>query len=285
MTVRNNLEGTVISVRGLIPGNSSTAQWETLQHREAKAGVLLWRVGLSIALLTPDTKLEQRRNREISYCSLLSLPSLAALHIRKRKWVPELVCDKDHPPFQKQGSKDSAQMPHTEGCEQGLKINVLKPGVKRPPQLDDLSERKREPVSSCCPPILLQARTQVVFSQLKSFADCAGEHHTVSSPQTQPFQRPPTNPSFSWRRSRVHSNARSMRPTTSSPNWTEDKELFIGRKTSLCPAKSWELLTMPLWHSSSRMAMEPFKFTLFIFIVTIFFFAARIWMPNRLYIF
>lgn len=68
--------------------------------------------------------------------------------------VPELVCDKDHPPFQKQGGEDSAQVPHTEGCEQGLEVNMLKPGVKRPPQLDDLLERKRPQISSHCRPIL-----------------------------------------------------------------------------------------------------------------------------------
>lgn len=39
VTPGNNPEGMVISVQGLIPGNSSTAQWATLQHRGAKGGV------------------------------------------------------------------------------------------------------------------------------------------------------------------------------------------------------------------------------------------------------
>lgn len=104
-------------------------------------------------------KKKKEQGREISHCSLLSLPSLAAFCLRKCKRVPELVCDKDHSPFQKQGGEDSAQVPHAEGCEQGLEINMLKPRVKRPPQLDDLLERKRLQVSSRCPPILWQAWT------------------------------------------------------------------------------------------------------------------------------
>lgn len=218
-----------------------------------------------------DQRRKKEQSREISHCSLLSLPSLAAFCLEKRKRVPELVCNKDHPPFQKQGGKDSAQVPHTEGCEQGLKINMLKPGVKRPPQLDDLLERKRPQVSSCCLPIVWQARTQQVFSQLTSLTDYAGEHHTALSPQTQSFQRPATNPASRWRQSRVRSNGHSMRPTTSSPHWIEDRELFIRRKTSLCPAMS---VFQPFWHSSSRLAWSLsdlhsyfYSYDLFIFLL------------------
>lgn len=143
---------------------------------------------------------------------------MAAISLRKCKRIPELVCNKDHPPFQKQGGKYSAQMPHAERCEQGLKINVLKPGVKRPPQLNDLMERKRPQVSSHCPPVLSWYWLEIPDWYFHSVTGCAGKHHTVLSPQTQSFQQIPTNPSSRWRWSRVHSNGHSMRPTTSSPH-------------------------------------------------------------------
>lgn len=114
---------------------------------------------------------EKEQSRELCNCSLPSLPSLPALSLRKCKRVPELVCDKDHPPFQQQGGKDSAQVPHAEGGEQGLEIDVLQPGVKGPPQLDDLLGTKRAQVSSCCSPRVCQARTQQVFSQLAALTD------------------------------------------------------------------------------------------------------------------
>lgn len=114
---------------------------------------------------------EKEQSRELCNCSLPSLSSLPALSLRKCKRVPELVCDKDHPPFQQQGGKDSAQVPHAEGGEQGLEIDVLQPGVKGPPQLDDLLGTERAQVSSCCSPTVCQARTQQVFSQLAALTD------------------------------------------------------------------------------------------------------------------
>lgn len=85
---------------------------------------------------------EKEQSREICHSSLPSLPSLPAFSSGECKRVPELVCNEDHPPFQQQGGKDSAQVPHAQGGEQGLKINVLQPGVEGPPQLDDLGGHK-----------------------------------------------------------------------------------------------------------------------------------------------
>lgn len=137
-------------------------------------------------------KRKKEEGKELSQCSLLSFPSVTAFCLRKCKRVPELVCDKDHPPFKKQGGKDPAQVPHAEGCEQGLKIDMLKPGVKRPPQLNYLLERKRPQVSSPRPPTPRKQGPAGYFTSYHA-ALTAARHHMALSPPTQSSEDlPPT---------------------------------------------------------------------------------------------
>lgn len=57
--------------------------------------------------------------------------------------------------------------------------------------------------------------------------------------------------------SRVHLNVHSMGPTTSMPYWAEGRELFIRRKTSLCPTRNG---FQAFWHSGSRVAQSLYHF-------------------------
>lgn len=52
--------------------------------------------------------------------------------------VPELVCDEDDPPFQKQGGKNTEQVTDAERREERLKVHVFETGVQRAAQLDHL---------------------------------------------------------------------------------------------------------------------------------------------------
>lgn len=57
--------------------------------------------------------------------------------------------------------------------------------------------------------------------------------------------------------SRVHLNVHSMGPTTSMLYWAEGRELFIRRKTSLCPTRNG---FQAFWHSGSRVAQSLYHF-------------------------
>lgn len=52
--------------------------------------------------------------------------------------VPELVCDEDDPPFQKQGGKNTEQVADAERGEERLKVYVFEPGVQRAAQFNHL---------------------------------------------------------------------------------------------------------------------------------------------------
>lgn len=117
-----------------------------------------------------------------------------------------------------------------------------------------------------------------IFTTNKPYWLCWQSPHSIKPSES--FQRPPTNPSSRQRQSRVHSNRHSMRPTASSSQWTEDRELFTRRKTSLCLARSG---FQPFWHSSSRMAWSlPNLHSYFYSYNLVFHFTARIWMSNLL---
>lgn len=52
--------------------------------------------------------------------------------------VPELVCDEDDPPFQKQGGKNTEQVADAERREEGLEVHMFEPGVQRAAQFNHL---------------------------------------------------------------------------------------------------------------------------------------------------
>lgn len=52
--------------------------------------------------------------------------------------VPELVCNEDDPPFQKQGGKNTEEVAHAERGEKRLEVHVFEPGVQWAAQFNDL---------------------------------------------------------------------------------------------------------------------------------------------------
>lgn len=60
--------------------------------------------------------------------------------------VPELVCDEDDPPFQKQGGKNTEQVADAESGEERLKVYVFEPGVERAAQLNHLQGEEEQSV-------------------------------------------------------------------------------------------------------------------------------------------
>lgn len=57
--------------------------------------------------------------------------------------VPELVCDEDDPPFQKQGGKNTEQVADAERGEERLEVYVFQPGVQWAAQFNHLRGNRR----------------------------------------------------------------------------------------------------------------------------------------------
>lgn len=56
--------------------------------------------------------------------------------------VPELVCDEDDPPLQKQGGENTEQVADAERGEEGLKVYMFQPGVQGAAQFNHLPENR-----------------------------------------------------------------------------------------------------------------------------------------------